>query len=161
MIVRNDLLQGMANMQQDFETRSSNRSGYGNAYIGSSAVDAVENYANGTKILTGDGKNSVISVAAGVVVDAGDDEDNIIIVGMGNEVYAKGGDDQIYSQYNNNHIDKGTGSDKVHITAQDASTITGLDKAADDVADTIITAGLSFQYVKNQEFFVAWYALFW
>ena len=147
MFVNEVLIQSMNAMESDFVARSSDRKGYGNAYIGSYGTDVVENFANGTKILTEGGSDYVTSVAGGVVIDSGDDEDYIISIGMGNDIAAGSGNDQIYSQYSKNHIDKGTGSDLVYVTAKYG--ITGLDEKKDDVADVIMTPGFSYQYIKN------------
>jgi len=148
MIVRDVAIQGALNSAEAFAAQTSDRVGYGNGYIGSDGNDAVENYANGTKILVDDGENHVISVAGGVVIDSGDDEDFVISVGMGNDISTGGGNDYIYSQYSENHIDKGTGADKVYITADYG--ITGLTENDDDVADEYWTPGFSFQYIKNR-----------
>ena len=148
MIVREALVQDVLNTKAEFEAQSSDRKGYGNAFIGSYKDEAIENYANGTLILADDGSNAVISVAGGVVIDSGDDEDYIINVGMGNTISSGGSNDVIYSQYSNNHIDKGTGADTVYVTAKFG--ITGLDEKKDDIADVIMTPGYSYQYVKNQ-----------
>ncbi len=148
MIVRDVAVQNALSSVEAFSAQTSDRVGYGNGYIGSSGADAVENYANGTKILVDDGENNVISIAGGVVIDSGDDEDYVISVGMGNTISTAGGNDYIYSQYSENHISKGTGSDKVYITADYG--ITGLNEKDDDIADEYWTPGFSFQYVKNR-----------
>lgn len=148
MIVREVLIQDVLCEKAEFETQSSDRKGYGNAFIGSYKDESIENYANGTLILAGEGNNAVISIAGGVIIDSGDDEDYIISVGMGNDISAGGGNDVIYSQFSNNHIDKGTGADTVYVTGKFG--ITGLDEKKDDVADAITTPGLSYQYIKNQ-----------
>ena len=148
MIVKEIAIQNTLVTQELFLQQTSDRVGYGNAYIGSDGNDAVENYANGTKILVDDGENHVVSIAGGVVVDAGDEEDFIVSVGMGNNISTGGGNDYIYSQYSENHISKGTGADKVYITADYG--ITGLNEKDDDIADEYWTPGFSFQYVKNR-----------
>ena len=148
MQVRDTVIKNMLGAQEALLNQSSDRVGYGNGYIGSDRADSVENYANGTKILVGDGSNAVISIAAGVVIDSGDDEDVVISVGMGNDISTGGGNDYIYSQYSENHIDKGTGADKVYVTADYG--ITGLNEKDDDIADEYWTPGFSFQYIKNQ-----------
>ena len=147
MFVNEVLIQSIKAIEADFESRSSDRKGYGNVYVGSSKTDVVENFANGTKILTSSGSDFVTSVAGGVVIDSGDDDDYIISIGMGNEIHSGAGNDQIYSQYSRNHINKGTGSDVVYVTAKYG--ITGLDEKEDDVADIIMTPGFSYQYIKN------------
>lgn len=147
MFVNEILIQSMNAIESDFAARSSDRKGYGNAYIGSGGTDVIQNFANGTKIITDGGTDYVTSVAGGVVIDSGDDEDCIISIGMGNDISAGSGNDKIYSQSSDNHIDKGTGSDIVYVTAKYG--ITGLDEKKDDVADIIMTPGYSYQYIKN------------
>lgn len=147
MIVREVLVQDVLDTKDEFVAQSSDRDGYGNTFVGSYKDEAIENYANGTLILAGDGSNSVISVAGGVVIDSGDDEDYIISVGMGNDISAGGGNDIIYSQFSNNNIDKGTGADTVYVTGKFG--ITGLEEKKDDIADVIMTPAYSYQYIKN------------
>ena len=130
MIVNEVLIYSVKATEETFESRESDRKGYGNIYVGAYGSDNVENFANGTKVLTNGGSDSVISVAGGVVIDSGDSEDYVISIGMGNSISSGTGNDMIYSQYSNNYIDKGTGSDTVYVTAKYG--ITGLDEKKDD-----------------------------
>ncbi len=146
MITRVDMANHYLAMEEYFATQTSTRKAGANVYAGGDCVNNVVNYANGTKIITGNNNDTVTNIAGGAVIDTQGGDDSIISVGMGTEIYAGAGNDKIYSQYGNTKIDKGTGCDNVYIIGSNINVSGG----NDDLADSILSPSFSFLYVKNQ-----------
>lgn len=147
MITRTEMTNHYFAMEEYFANQTSTRKGGANVYAGGDCVNTVVNYANGTKIITGNNDDVVTNIAGGVLIDTKDGDDSIVSIGMGTKIYAGAGDDKIYSQYGNNTIDKGTGNDQVYIIGSNINISGGCN---DNAADSILSPSFSFLYVKNQ-----------